>query len=567
MILLLRQRGYQVTAAANMTDVANVADQPFSLLCLDMMTPGVEPNDPLVALRNGDFGSRLQKTPILLTDVNGLLTTTHPGAGTGADGVFAPRTGRGFPFLVEVERLAPPPPQLPTPIQSWRLDKNELPAFLYACFLFRVHGTLTLRDGRIFKQLHFVDGWIRSAASSLESDWLGKMLLARHQITPEALNEVERALANSKKRIGEEMVSRGLLSNDQLAKALNQQYASIVMSVFEWEWLEVSIDDGPANPEPQLGEHPFKLIIAGLSYGFTETEMDKVLGGDGVYPTPTAWTAFRLGDIDLNPDERHLLAMINGQFTIRDLVRRSQFAPEATKKIIVALATIRAIALSDQPRDFPITFDCQIGGDHQAALENAFFQESGDTNFADLGEFEIDDLADLAEQQPPWLQQFAGLDIKLGIRYILLVILGLIVLWVGIQKLVERDVDLRIAAVENERQAKKTEIVLIKKPIYERADRLMVEALLQLKGGQWDGVDEARSLIGAALAIDPKFDAARNLASSIAVAEEARVALVAGKKDRARLFIEKAVQLFPDNPLLPDLLAAVGMTPPAKQAP
>ncbi len=523
------------------------------------MTPGLDADKPLDPFRSGELGPRLQATPILLTDVNGLLETGQVESVVGADGIFTPRTGRGFPFLVEVERLAPPPPQLPGPIHTWRLDKNELPAFLYACYLFGVHGILTLRDGRIYKQLHFSDGWVRSAASSVESDWLGKMLLARHQVTPEALNEVERTLASSGKKIGEEFVSRDYLTDHELTNALNQQYASIAMSVFEWEWAEVSFDNGSPNPGPHLGTHPFHLLVTGLNYGFTEAEIDELLGGLNAYPTPMAWTSFRLMALDLNDNERRLLASVNGQHSMSDLIDVADFSAEATKKFLFALTTIRAIVMSIKPRDLPVTFDEQIGGDNQAMLETSFFQQADE-------EFETDtfnelDFADVDEEMPPWWQQLSMVDVQQGVRYILIVILALISLWVGIQSLVEREVDSRLTAQQEEWKNKQTQTVFIKKPVYVEADRLLAEAMLQLHDQQWDGVAEARSLIGGALAIDPRFDDARDLAASINLLAEAKVVLEAGQKHNALSFLQEVVKRYPENPLLPDLLAKAGVGP------
>ena len=561
MILLLRQRGYDVTAVADVAAASALEETDFSLLCLDLMTPGLDAAQPLEPIRSGEIGAHLLHVPVLLTDVNGIIEGGQiEVASAGADGLFTPRTGRGFPFLVEVERLVPPPPQLPGPVHTWRLDKNELPAFLYACFLFSVHGVLTLRDGRIFKQIHFSDGWMRTASSSLESEWLGKLLLARHQVSPEALNEVERALSTSEHKIGEEFVARGYLTDEELIEALNQQYASIVMSVFEWDWAEVSLDDGHPNPGPQLGSHPFKMLLAGLNFGFTEEEIDELLGGVDSYPTPTPWTAFRIVDVELNEHERHLLPLINGQRAISDLIAEATISSEATKKFLYALSTIRALVLTIKPHNLPATFESQIGGDHQAMIETAFFQESDrdlEMDFIDKPDF--DDLDDVKDD---WRTQLTMPDIKLGIRYILLVILALITFWIGLQILVEREVDSRIAAKKDEMVNKQIEMVLIKKPVYVEADRLLVEATLQLRDKGWEGIKGARYLIGGALSIDPRFEDARRMAHSIDLAEEAKVAFDNGRLDRAKLFYTEAIRLAPNNPLLVDLAKQAGLPNP-----
>jgi tetratricopeptide (TPR) repeat protein len=339
MYLLLRQRGYDVRTAADFDCVSPVAESPADLLIADVAALGGDPAGALHETRRR-LGAAV---PMLLTDVNGLWATRPPDEVRIADGFFAPRQGRGFPFLVEVERLLAPPVDVPRPVYTWRLDKRDLPPFLYACFLFEVNGALTLRDGRIHKQLFFIDGWIRCASSSVESDWLGKMLLADRRISETSLNEVERALPASKRMIGQELVARGYLDDDQLRDALFQQYASIAVSVFDWDFAEISLGEGKPNPQPHLAQHPFRLIASGVAHGFSELELDAALGGPERRPTPMPWTAFRFAEVDLSPEESELLALLDGRRTIATVLAEAPLPPLQAKQLLVALAAMRMI--------------------------------------------------------------------------------------------------------------------------------------------------------------------------------------------------------------------------------
>jgi CheY-like chemotaxis protein len=351
--LLLRQRGYEVFPAAGLEEAARFAADEIGLICLDLHTPGVDPRQPLHAFRSGALGPRLVQSPILLTDVDGLLPDGARRDDVGADGLVTPRRAGGGSLLAEAERLLPSPPG-PQPVHTWRLDKRELPPFLYACYLFGVTGALTLRDGRLHKQLFFVDGWIRGAASSVESDWLGKMLLARRQISPEALNEVERALATSKRRIGEELVARGRLSETQLNEALEQQYAAIAMSVFEWDGAEISLGEGRPQPPPYLARHPFQVTLAGVRAGFRDREADDALGPLDQVPRRAAWTSFRLADVQLAEPERDLLNAVDGRRSFAQIIGRAALPPPDAKKFLLALAAMRVIVL---PPDEPPALD------------------------------------------------------------------------------------------------------------------------------------------------------------------------------------------------------------------
>ncbi|NLH48566.1 MAG: response regulator transcription factor [Myxococcales bacterium] len=562
MVLLLRQRGYDVATAADL-NAAAAAGRRFDLVCLDLMTPGLDEREPRRSFEQSPLGNRLDRAPLLLTDVNGRLEDLPREIRQQADGVFRPRTGHTFPFLVEVERLAPPPPQLPRPILTWRLDKRELPAFLYACFLFGVNGVITLRDKRVYKQLHLIDGWIRSAASSEESDWLGKMLLARHQISAEALNEVERALGTTKRRIGEEFVARGHLNEPQLAEALRQQYTSIAMSVFEWSALEVSLEEGEPNPQPQLTVHPFRLLINGLNYGFSAAEIDEQLGSLDVFPVPTIWTAFRFAEADPQPEELLLLQAINGQHSLRQIIQASPFSPEATKKFILALAIMHAVLLSPEARELPVGFEQQLQGNNEALIEEMFFREPPPKiSFDDLGEDDAD-----ADRPPTWRTHLSFLDIRQGARFLLMILLGLVAVAVAWQWWAKKSAEEQAIREAKRPLIQHTEPVVIKKPTYQKADHLLAEAIQALNAGGWDGVGEARSLIGASLNIDPEFEAAINLRGSLDLAFDARFALQHNDLEAARGALEKAYRQAPGNPLLSELMTAAGMENPAVETP
>ena len=376
MVLLLRGQGYDVEVARDLAELRQQALQyEPALLVLDVVFPGIDPDNPVELLRSGDMGPSLAETPILLTDVDGVLENNRAAETAGANAVFSPRTGRSKTYLAEVHQLLPPPISPETYVYAWRLDKRELPAFLFACFLFELNGILTLRDKRVNKSLHFVDGWIRSASSSGESDWFGKILLAHNLVTEQALNEVERALQTSKRPIGQEFIARGYLDGGKLQEALYEQYTSIVMSIFEWEQAEITFTDGHPNPEPHLRKHPFRLILDGLEFGFSAMEISKLLPPPLHYLAPTVGTAFRLSDVQLTPEEAKVLQAINGRRRIDAVVSSSPWPEPATRRFLLALLLTRAVVATDQPEEQPVRFSRDFESGAKVLIENSYLEE------------------------------------------------------------------------------------------------------------------------------------------------------------------------------------------------
>ncbi len=555
MTLLLRQQGYEVTATTDLDEIKHRARRrEIDLLILDIMTPGVDIDIPTAAFRQ-TTGERAHSFPILLTDVNGLLETLDPGSLRGADGLFAPRTGRSESFLKEVTRLLSPPGQRPH-VHSWRLDKQELPSFLFACFLFGISGYLTLRDQRVHKSLHFVDGWIRSASSSLENDWLGKMLLARHMVTPEALNEVERALSSSQRKIGEEFIARGYLTEHKLQEALNQQYASIVMSVFEWGQTEITLDEGSPNPAPHLVIHPFRLVLSGLNVGFTGEEIDQLLPDLSFFLSPTVWTAFRFTDVKLSPEEKQLLLLIDGQRDIEMLIAESPFTPEATKIFLLTLFIMRAVISSPQPESIPITFSRQIESDNMALIEDEFFSAEDEVmTFDDLNHFASDEID--PTKKLTWRERFELLEHLAAARYLVAVIAILLGFGIIFAVLLSRDMTLEYGRRQHEMETTRTEMVFIRKPHFEKAEKLLTEALIILQAERWRGLDEVRSLIGASLDIDPEYNEAINFRTSLELTINANELLRQQNYQTAYHILGQAVTLFPENLLADELMEKI----------
>lgn len=554
-MLLLRQQGYDVDATIDLNEIEQKArQQEIDLLILDIMTPDVDIDIPTAAFREA-VGDRGRPFPILLTDVNGLLETLAPGSLRGADGLFAPRTGRSESFLKEVGKLLPPP-GIPPHVHSWRLDKKELPSFLFACFLFGISGYLTLRDQRVHKSLHFVNGWIRSAASSLESDWLGKMLLARHMITPEALNEVERALSISQHKIGEEFISRGYFTEHNLQEALNQQYASIVMSVFEWDQSEITIDKGSPNPAPHLVVHPFRLVLSGLNVGFVDEEIDQLLPDASFFLSPTIWTSFRFTDVHLNPEEKQLLLLIDGQHDIEMLIAESPFSVEATKKFLLTLFIMRAVISSPQPESIPITFSRQIESDNLALIEDEFFSAEDEVmTFDDLDQFSVDEID--TTKKLTWRERFEVLEHLAAARYLVAVIALLLIFGIIFAVLLSRNITLEYDHRQRAMESMRTEMVFIRKPYFEKAEKLLTEALIILHAERWRGLSEVRSLIGASLDIDPEYNEAINFRTSLEMTINANELLRQHNYQTAYHILSQAVSLFPENLLADELMEKI----------
>ena len=223
------------------------------------------------------------------------------------------------------------------------LAKKNLPAFLFACHLLGTSGVLTFRQRFNYKSLHFAEGWVRSTASNVESDWLGKILLAHGRITAPQLNEVERARAKTHHHIGEELITRGYLDRQGLKEALIVQYTQVWMSLFEWESAQISLVHGMPNAGPQLTLHPFRLIEAGIKFGFRQSEIEDGLPPAGKSLQAADWVGDKLAEVVLVEEEEKLLRLLDGRRTWPEIIAASPVGPESAKLFLFTLHSMRGI--------------------------------------------------------------------------------------------------------------------------------------------------------------------------------------------------------------------------------
>jgi hypothetical protein len=129
-----------------------------------------------------------------------------------------------------------------------RLRRDEIPIVIRtAAARLHVDGVLSLSDGRRHKRFHYRQGEIVDVESSVESDWLGKMLLAEGLITETQLNAAERAVGPRGSAVGEELAARGAISRADLEAARTRQREAVFASVCEWDGAEVGCEHAAAG--------------------------------------------------------------------------------------------------------------------------------------------------------------------------------------------------------------------------------------------------------------------------------------------------------------------------------
>jgi len=123
--------------------------------------------------------------------------------------------------------------------------------------------------------------------------------------------------------------------------------------------------------------------------------------------------------------------------------------------------------------------------------------------------------------------------------------------------LLSRDMTLEYGRRQHEMETTRTEMVFIRKPHFEKAEKLLTEALIILQTERWRGLDEVRSLIGASLDIDPEYNEAINFRTSLELTINANDLLRQQNYQTAYHILSQAVTLFPENLLADELMEKI----------
>jgi len=99
----------------------------------------------------------------------------------------------------------------------------------------RLSGLLTLKQGSNQKEIYFRDGRPRFIYSNLKNELLGEFLVRRRLTTRESVTTAIQQSRNVTGRLGDALVSQGIVGAHELAEALQVQFRERFLDIFRWD--------------------------------------------------------------------------------------------------------------------------------------------------------------------------------------------------------------------------------------------------------------------------------------------------------------------------------------------
>jgi len=280
------------------------------------------------------------------------LSAQHVKGTTARDGVAALRNAIGEDGLAGLySELAG---ATANAVLSGDLSAIPLAEILQLLQLQRQTGILTVFDSKTEVQIAMRDGLVDLATSRGAADEfrLGRYVIELGTLDRQQLDDfIKRERSSGKARLlGDALVAEGILSRDDIGKALERQTSELIYDVLRWTRGRFVFDHGATRTEAsaaQLGLPVASIVMEGFRRVDEWRLMEGALGDfeQVFYRDPGAIEA--MGTSRLTREERALLMAVDGERNVREVIGAVSMGSFDVCKILYQFVQSRLIRRRD----------------------------------------------------------------------------------------------------------------------------------------------------------------------------------------------------------------------------
>jgi hypothetical protein len=231
------------------------------------------------------------------------------------------------------------------------LAQEPLPEVLRTIHFYRVPGVLTLESGAVTKKVYLLGGNIIFATSTDRSESLGEYLRNAALISSGELKaSIGRRDLEEGRRHGELLVEMGILTEEQLRQIVTEQVKALLYAAFSWEQGTVTFEIGRFRTDEiiRLDLPTPQAVLDGIRRMSDPRRCVSRLG--------PSWTIFEraeqppeMREVTFTPAETALLARVDGQRSLRDLITMGPGDLGANAKLVYAFWVLRLVTRREIP--------------------------------------------------------------------------------------------------------------------------------------------------------------------------------------------------------------------------
>ncbi len=203
-------------------------------------------------------------------------------------------------------------------------------------------GILEVAAGARHKEIAFRDGMIIYASSiNSNEDLFGNLLLKRGRISKEDLEKAIQLHKQTGRQLGTTLVDMNLFEKEEILDCLKLQVEEIVYNLFSWEEGDFKFNEGqpPKSAQFTVELDTTNVIMEGTRRIDEWVEIQKVLPPDDVLLRLIQNPKTKKDELKISLEEFKILALINGERTLPDLIEASPVGEFVTYRALFKLIT------------------------------------------------------------------------------------------------------------------------------------------------------------------------------------------------------------------------------------
>ncbi len=204
----------------------------------------------------------------------------------------------------------------------------------------RKTGILEIAAGARHKEIAFREGMvIYASAVNSNEDLLGNLLLKRGRISKSDLEKAIQMHKQTGRQLGTTLVDMNLFDKEEILACLKLQVEEIVYNLFSWEEGDFKFNEGmaPRNAPFTLELNTTNIIMEGTRRIDEWVEIQKVLPPDDVLLRLVSNPKTKRDELKITIEEFKIMALINGERTMPDLIEASPVGEFVTYRALFKL--------------------------------------------------------------------------------------------------------------------------------------------------------------------------------------------------------------------------------------
>ena len=251
---------------------------------------------------------------------------------------------------------------LERPIFEGDLRRIQIADVLSFISMIRISGKLLLRQARLERTIHWIEGEIVFATSNSPEQSLGQFLLRNGKITQQQYDESKERIGPNQ-RHGKVLVQMGAISPNDLWWGLENQALEIIYSLFTWNDGSFSFVDATEEVLSEritLSINTSGAIMEGIRRLDESVRIrEKITSLDMVF----AKVGGEVPDfkaLDMSENEIAVYNNIDGKLTVRGLIGKSELTDFEVTRILFQLLMARIIDVAQEERESrPVFLDVE----------------------------------------------------------------------------------------------------------------------------------------------------------------------------------------------------------------